>query len=465
MGGRLARTLVDTGHSVTVWSRTSERTRPLVAPGAIGATALTDAGDENALILLSGAATLDPATSPVEPVGKVIWPNGNNAIWFGSSSQGKGLVMIGSTPGYRLLSTAIAIVILIQLNALDLAAQSSASSGTIRAKLVNVMDNNGFARPLVAFSILVPETWRPEGGVVWGGGYSHCGGMGYNFQWRAIAPDGRSGVAVVPTSNWRYNTSGAASSDGCPNTPITTAGEYLQAMVQQYRPNARILDYRPRQDLAAEFQQLNSITPMPLGEQRNWVDAGEVLLAYTNNGVDTRETISAVVTFSLMRFYASDGLPGADYLSGASFPGFAAFAPAGQLDFQLTEAMRKSARPGAEWARLIAQHHAKISGIAIKGAADRAAITRDYYNDINKIQAESWKNYNESSDRMHREATESIRGVETYNDPYHGGTVELDNSYENAWQLDDGTYVLTNDPSFEPYRVYGQGGQRLEVTE
>ena len=62
--------------------------------------------------------------------------------------------------------------------AFDLMAQTSDSPATLRAKLVNVMDHNGFERPLVAFSILVPTTWRPEGGIIWGQGADPCGGMG-----------------------------------------------------------------------------------------------------------------------------------------------------------------------------------------------------------------------------------------------------------------------------------------------
>ncbi|MGB5254107.1 MAG: hypothetical protein WBN68_15465 [Sedimenticolaceae bacterium] len=57
------------------------------------------------------------------------------------------------------------------------------------------------------------------------------------------------------------------------------------------------------------------------------------------------------------------------------------------------------------------------------------------------MQADTWRLYNESSDYLARERSEAIRGVETYNDPYYGGDVELDNTYNNAWQLNDGTYI------------------------
>ena len=81
------------------------------------------------------------------------------------------------------------------------------------------------------------------------------------------------------------------------------------------------------------------------------------------------------------------------------------------------------------------------------------------------MQMDSWRKQQESSDRGSREFNEYIRGVETYNDPINGGSVQLDNTYDNAWQLNDGTYVLTDDPSFNPYAATGQDGQRLEPTQ
>lgn len=340
-----------------------------------------------------------------------------------------------------------------------------ASQGTLHAKLVEVIDSTGFGQPLVAFSILVPADWRPEGGVVWSGTADPCGGMGYNFHWQATSPDGRSGVAIVPTANWQFSTTGMAGSTGCPPQQIASVGDYLQAVAQQYRPGAQILDFRPRPDLAQQFQHLNSSTPMPLGEMRSWVESGEVLIGYPAEGGEMRETIAGTVVLNVMRTEAMSGMPASEYWSGGSMPGFAVRAPAGQLDFQFAEAMRKSIRSGPEWSQRIAQHHARMNGIALKGSKERAAINRQHYEDMSRIRQESWQSWNESSDRMHRETVETIRGVETYDDPYNGGTVELDNTYENAWQLNDGSYVLTDDPSFEPYAVFGQDGQRLQPTE
>ena len=87
----------------------------------------------------------------------------------------------------------------------------------------------------------------------------------------------------------------------------------------------------------------------------------------------------------------------------------------------------------------MARHSAKISQIQRQGAMDRSRIIAKTGDEIRQMQQDSWEKQNASRDRMQRETIESIRGTETYNDPSSGGTIELDNSYDHAGQLEDGS--------------------------
>jgi hypothetical protein len=111
----------------------------------------------------------------------------------------------------------------------------------------------------------------------------------------------------------------------------------------------------------------------------------------------------------------------------------------------------------------MAQHNAKMNRINLEGARKRSQIISEHADEMREMQRDSWERQNASRDRQQREAIEAIRGTETYQDPVLGDTVELDDSYGQAWRLDDGTYVLTDDASFDPYAATGQSGQRLEV--
>lgn len=343
----------------------------------------------------------------------------------------------------------------------DAAAQSA---GAIHAKRADIVDFNGFEKPLVASTILVPADWRVEGGVVWNAQGDTCGG-GYNFDWRATAPDGLSGVQILPVERWQWSGLPAAPSMGCPAWQIASVQQYIEWFVQRARPEARILDFRRRPDIEKELERYNQRVPNSMGEVRTWVEAGEALLAYQQDGVAMRETVAFAVVFNSVRNEAMMGMPAMEYWGGTTLPGYAMRAPSGQLDLKLAEMIRKSVRGQPEWSARIAQHNNKIAGIHLKGARDRSRIIAKTGEEVLDMQMEGWRRRNESSDRMGRETSETIRGVETYNDPYHGGTVDLDNTYEHAWQLNDGTYVLTDDPSFEPFRQLGIDGRQLEAAQ
>jgi hypothetical protein len=347
---------------------------------------------------------------------------------------------------------------------LEVFAGGAQGAGSVAMTRVDIIDHNGFERPMVSGTLLVPRGWSTRGGVQWKVGVG-CNGGGFNVDFGAAAPDGSAGFAILPIEDWAWSSMGSVGGAGCRIARISSVRDYLADLVERRRPGARILDFRERPDIAAPLAQLAQDTPMPMGRMRTWVEGGEVLVAYQANGIDMRESISTAVSFSLMQMDGMMGMPGTEVLTASTLPGFAMRAPAGQLDFQLAETIRTSNEVNPEWQRRMNQHNAAIAGIQLQGARERSRITAETGESILDMQMDTWRRSNESSDYLAREGSEAIRGVETYNDPINGGTVELDNQYNNAWQLDDGRYILTNDAGFNPYQTFGQGGQQLEVTK
>ncbi len=333
--------------------------------------------------------------------------------------------------------------------------------GAARVQQVEIVDQRGFEQPLVAATGLIPFGWRAEGGVVWDAN-DLCTG-GYSIRWRASSPDGSQSVGIIPAERWTMNNFGARLGN-CPVAPYTTLRAYLEALSLRLQPGARVLDYRPREDIRKSYLALESSTPTAMGGYRTWVEAGEVLIAYSEGGRDMRATAAAVAMFTHTRTDAGYGGQVMESLEGVTFPGFAASAPEGQLDMRLTEAIRTSLSLTPQWRARIAQHNQTTTRIAVDGARKRSEINRRSNEEISRIRQESFDSRMKSMDRGHREFIESIRGTETYRDPDSStGSVELSNQYRNAWRLNDGTYVLTDDPSFNPYGATGQDGRRLEA--
>lgn len=347
-------------------------------------------------------------------------------------------------------------------------ARTELPAGAVRVQSSKIMDRNGFGQPMVAATMLIPVGWKTEGGIVWAQNMSGCGLNTPHINWTATSPDGSSAIQMLPEEKWSGHNMQypGMQQTQCPNVIVTDPRQYITQYVQRIRPGVRLLDYRERTDI---MEGLSKMLPPPppdmYGMQtRQWVGAGDALLGYQLQGREMRELVGVIAIFSQNR--VADGMGGVmETYTTLSLPSFAYRAPEGQLDFNKAAMIRNSYKADPQWSAKIAQFHANISRTNAKGAADRARISAQTNREISDMQMDSWRKQQESNDRGAREFNEAIRGVETYNDPINGGSVQLDNTYENAWQLNDGTYVLTDDPSFNPYAATGQDGQRLEPTQ
>ena len=337
-------------------------------------------------------------------------------------------------------------------------------AGAIHVEPAVIVDATGFEAPMAASTLFLPRGWQTQGGVLWGREFACTNG--YNYNWSAASPDGSSSVSILPQMRWEMNNYNAPpSTPGCQAAPYTNVRQYLDSVLQQWRPGARPLDYRQRKDIEQQFAQLNNATPTAMGEMRTWVEAGEIEFAFEQAGADMRGSVAALVVFSLTRTNAMSGMPPMEALTGFALPGYAVTAPNGRFDRGFFEAIRRSVKSNPQWESRIAGHNAAIGRVALEESRKRSAIVAKSNAEIARIRDDAWNAQQESSDRRAREFGEVIRGVETYDDANAaGGQVELSGHYDHAWRLNDGSYVLTNDPNFEPWRDLGVEGATLKPT-
>lgn len=326
-----------------------------------------------------------------------------------------------------------------------------------------IVDAHGFAQPIGAITLFIPHGWRTQGGVEWGSQYLCTNG--YAVNWRASAPDGSASIVILPQTGWNMNNYGAGSHPpGCVQAPYTNVRQYIEALLARWLPGARPLDYRVREDVRQSLGVADSVTPMPAGQIRTWVEAGEILFAFSERGRNMRGTLAAAVIFK--RTSSNFGTGPMEALNATALPAYGVTAPNGQLDFGYFEAIRRSIKSNPRWEQLISGHNARIGQVAREESRKRSEIIARSNAEIARIRQDAWNAYQESADRRARQFSEALRGVETYRDPdASGGTVELSHRYANAWRLIDGSYVLTNDPGFEPYRDLKVEGRRLEALQ
>ena len=347
-----------------------------------------------------------------------------------------------------------------------LAAAGAAAQQGQRFKPVAIMDPTGFERPLPAAHIMIPVDRQAQGGVRWNP-QAPCQSDVVQHAWTASDSSGQFGVEILPTTGWQWSTL-PYPLPGCDNLMVRSVQEYLQAVVQVMRPGATVLDFRARPDLVAEMAPVAASMQSGDPNRRSWFEAGDILIGYQGPSGPMRELIGAVTIFNVMRM---PGLQGTDeFVMGVSLPSFAARAPEGRLDFQLAETIRRSLKPDPEWSRRRQEGQRAVAEINARGARDRARQNADAqarlgqtYSEIGDIINNGYKERQVMIDRGQESWSLMTREQEVYRDPMaSGGQVELPNTYNHAWRLQDGTYMMTDNPNLNPNVDMGVNAERLQ---
>jgi hypothetical protein len=365
-------------------------------------------------------------------------------------------------------------------------AQGPLPKGVLRLQRTSIMDPSGFEKPMVAATAFAPVGWRTQGGYVWGSG-GPCATGDVLVNWSAIGPDGISAVAFVSKPRWEIIQSFLDFDRGppgpCETAKWTTAQQFLEALARQAAPQARILDYRTRPDLIQEQEALIKLIPplqSELMQVQMRVDAGQILFGHSVDGREVREMIVARVLFTETRLadLMNPGRIAMTTLQASPSSMIYARAPAGELNLDLPTVISKSVRPMPDWSNRVFKHNMEQQERNFRATMERskadAAQRQQMFDahqrkmaDMQASQAQRDRMYDQQgviSDRQQREFVETVRGVETYHEPIEGGVVQLDNTYDHAWRVRDGTYLLTNDPNFRPGLI-GLEGQQLNKVQ
>ncbi len=346
--------------------------------------------------------------------------------------------------------------------------------GVIRLRPARIVDPGYFGRPMTALSLMIPADWQDRGTVEWA--QTLCHGRAQRIQWEGRSPDGRERLQIAPAEAWSHTTpamfAGDMNQGGCPDWSFTRVADYLQAWAQHHRPGSRVLDFELdagasralTQMLQQQEQQLLAVSGIRTASH---AEVGQMLLAHHEGGVERREAISTILMVNRTQMAFPDPFGGPDTvvetISGMALPVFAASAPAGQLDFARVESIGATLRlDPAYWAE-VSRHMAALRGIEAKGAADRHAINMDTINYIGGLNRDSYNSRIASMERGSHQHSQAMREVQTWVDPVSREPIELPMHYRNAWRLNDGSYLMTNNDGFDPWRDLQLSGDRMQT--
>ena len=345
-------------------------------------------------------------------------------------------------------------------------AASVGDGHTYRMQLVKIMDSQGFERPIVSATMLIPTDWQFQGGTTWNIKDS-CNTI--QTVMRASGPDG-SGFEVLPAYAWvwadnpTFLQQAAAQKAqfgmrSCDVKPPMSAADYLKANLKSIRPDATVVGFEqaPKlmQDLQDQAQQAQKQAAQFNLKQQVKPDAVRARLRYTLGGKPIEEWIfaSVVTTATLGPSYDPRTMrliQSYSYNIRAALS--AAREPQGKLDSseKFFELLSSTFHVDPQWQARVTQNALQMQQIELKGERDRANIRAQTAEDIRKMQQDSFENRQRAQDQSFAEFDQVIRGVESYRNPNTGDRVELDSRYGNAWVNGAGEYILTDQTSWNP---------------
>ncbi len=346
--------------------------------------------------------------------------------------------------------------------------------GVLVLKRASITDPGVIARGN-AMTLLIPEGWTGKGAVE--PKPNLCSEI-FGVNWTATSPDGGSSFFIFPTEGWQASTTPLSSN--CMSASFQTTADYLAARIRHFYPGAKITGFTPREDFykdaAANALRTQTMFQQAGFDTRVWADGGEMRFTFKQNGAEMEGMLAASSQFYVNSMYNPMGGPPLQSLNATTLGTFGATAPAGQLNTRLAEAVRRSVTPDADWLKAYFAIARQYGQAAVQGTEERAAMIVAGGAAATKSNIEAFRNMTaataangmpdpvrtssgaavsysseDASDRIQRESIEAVRGVETYYDAVGEQNVQLDATYDNAWRVtNQDTYILTNDPNFNP---------------
>jgi hypothetical protein len=331
---------------------------------------------------------------------------------------------------------------------------------------LRVMDDSGFGEPVAAYSFLVPKGWQSQGGITWKVGET-CTSEAIENRVTVRSPDGGYQIDVFPTKQWDWwddptmlQTHQMQQQNPlfrrCPIAAPMDATAYLQGPMAEMT-GASVTHVEPAEQLSDLLRE-QALQANPGLESRP--TAAIATLAYPDGSAGL--AVAVVSTLVAQTPNPTTGGTSASYQCVASTQ-VALRVPAGREAEarQILALGLTSLRMNPSWQQGASQILQDVRNMEVAESAKRAAIQREAQEYSANLQRRTWEGSEESRDRINVAWGRALRGVETWSDG-SDASVALQAGYDDAWSRPDGSYVLSNDPRFDPNVVLPADWKRLE---
>ncbi|HOZ69255.1 MAG TPA: hypothetical protein PLU11_01740 [Chitinophagaceae bacterium] len=334
-------------------------------------------------------------------------------------------------------------------------------------KRFRVVDNQGFSQPVEVSSFLLPANWTVKSEVNWNA-TSKCLPEMLQASVQASSPDAAYELLVYPATQFDWS-----------DDPI-----YLDAMQKGFVMHS--CTAAQPQDAAgyisgtlAPFMRANVKSASIIESLQQQMDAGAMQMtqaarqggntAYNHKGSAAEGVLQfedgkeGLAFCTLMQTLVS--VPGAQGGMSTNTQCYVSmrvvikYKPGNEpMARKIMSTFFSSARINPQWASGVQSYFAAVTRNAQDEGWKQIQISHQAQQEIGDNIIRSWESKN-ASEGSRASDTESfgqyLRGVDNWTDE-GGNKVELTSGYSNAWSRGDGSYMLSNNPAFDPNTIAGE---------
>lgn len=311
---------------------------------------------------------------------------------------------------------------------------------------------------LECFRMLLPAGWQSQGGLQWQPGNP---GRPAVLMIRFYNPAGAEALEFLPAQSFYWTSDPLSQMLKPPGSlyygnevrpPMDATSVLTQVVLPRFRNIPGLQAAQPER-LPQLPDQMRSLSAAPNTQVQ--ADGARIRVQYTLGSTPVEEEIFAVVEATYIGQPGPLGFSGmifwvADYL-------FACRAAKGRLDglTDLFQTIIHSFRINPQWYAQMLQISQWMMQNEIQHIHQIGQFSRQWSQMSSEISDQSMAAYTQRQqvmDRLSTQFSQYMRGVDEYQDPNLGGSVELPSGYQQAWSNPLGEYWLTDDPNFDPNR-------------
>jgi hypothetical protein len=329
------------------------------------------------------------------------------------------------------------------------------NSSVLKFKKFNYIDKEGAG--IEAFHFLMPADWRFEGGIRW---VLDKPTMPASVGFRVFDPRGTAEFEVFPNQNffWTNNPTilslfpaGSRYFGNEIRQPVPAQKALVAIVLPRFRQRYGGMKIIKQQDVPELAKAVGAGAPQ--AGATTSADAAKVRIEYQKNGVMMEEEIYCVVetmTFSTQSMY---GPVSSTYWFTEYLFSFKAEKGKGEPFVKVLQTIAYSFRLNPAWYAKYSRMIEYLAQRQIRQIQSVGQISRMLSQMSDQMSRENLAQFEKRqavNDKLSENFSDYVRGVDKYIDPYEGKAVDMPSGYNHAWVNNNGEYIVTDNPNFNP---------------